>query len=95
MAVACLTPVLAADSAKNADSIWVERLEQEREWRSEGLALIPHRSNYFLPITYNTTPHPTSNNAAQHKEVKYQLSVKVLILDGLFKRDSPSGSGSS
>jgi len=52
------------------------------------VALFPHRPNYLFPITYNTSPHATASHHAQHKEAKFQLSFKVLLLDQLFRRDA-------
>lgn len=65
-------------------SPWQRHAEREKEWRAQGLVLLPHQSNYFFPFTYNTSPHASSTNEAQYKEAKYQFSVKVLILDQVF-----------
>ena len=59
---------------------------QEEEWMAQGVPLLPHRANYFFPFAYNTNPHSTSNHRAQHKEAKFQLSFKILLLDKLFFR---------
>lgn len=69
-------------------SPWERRFNQESEWRREGLALVPYRLNYFLPLTYNTSPHATSTHSAQNKEAKFQISLKVLLADELFDRDA-------
>jgi len=72
----------------HAESVWEERATQEQRWREEGLSMIPHQLNYFFPFTYNTTPHSTSDHPEQHKEAKYQISFKVLLMKDLFKSNA-------
>lgn len=69
-------------------STWEKRFEQERRWHRQGSVFIPYRSNYIMPWTYNTTPHPTSTHNSQHQEAKFQLSFKILIMEGLFDREA-------
>ncbi len=81
IAATSYSPAMADDDP----SPWERQAEQERLWRSEGLPLIPHRLNYFLPATYNTSPHPSSAYKAANTEAKFQLSVKVLLLNNMFR----------
>jgi phospholipase A1 len=67
---------------------WQRRSALEEKWRSEGLTLIPHRLNYFLPYTYNTSPHPSSRNREQFHEAKFQISFKVLLMRNLWRSNS-------
>ncbi len=69
-------------------SPWRKRFDQESEWRREGLSLIPYKSNYFLPFTYNTAPHGTSRHRPQHREAKFQFSFKILVLDEILDREA-------
>jgi phospholipase A1 len=82
---------LGAAAAARADdapvSPWERRAEQEQKWRAEGLPLIPHRTNYFFPFTYNTSPHPTSATKAESVEAKFQFSVKVLLWNDIAHSD--------
>jgi phospholipase A1 len=72
----------------DASTLLQDRLEKENHWQQEGLFVLPHRPNYFMPMSYN--PHP--NNAPfspgaslQEIETKFQVSVKVPVADHLFK----------
>ena len=71
-------------AAEAEPSLWDKRSEREADWRRQGLSLVPYRTNYFFPITYNTSPHSSSKNQAQNKEAKFQFSYKVLLADELF-----------
>lgn len=60
--------------------------------RSNRFMLTPHRRNYILPITYKKTPNnaPYVGNNSQltdlkHSEAEFQLSIKILLREGLFK----------
>jgi phospholipase A1 len=80
--------VLAAQGGlgwAETESSWKHRADLEEKWRSEGLTLIPYRLNYFLPVAYNTSPHPSSRNREQHFEAKFQISFKVLLLRQLWR----------
>lgn len=70
------------------ESPWEKRARKEAQWRSEGLSIIPHEISYFLPFTYNTSPHSSSRNNEQYKEAKFQFSVKVLLLNNLLLSNS-------
>lgn len=68
-----------------------QRLEQEQRAKKLRFSILPHKTNYLLPLTYNTSP----NNAAydnpgstQHEldklEVKFQLSIKTPLWEDIF-----------
>lgn len=65
------------------------RIERENESYTNPFSLTPHRQNYLMPLTYNTSP----NNEPIEKvdedyvrtEIKFQLSFKFRILRKIFK----------
>ena len=53
-------------------------------------AVTLHRPNYFLPLTYNAHPNAATYEAAgtptpNDYEAKFQLSIKMLLWDNIFK----------
>ncbi|WP_347330793.1 phospholipase A [Marinimicrobium locisalis] len=67
------------------------RLSMEALNRSNRFLLTPHKRNYLLPVSYqvdrNTAPYEAAGSplaAPQSTEVEFQLSVKILIREGLF-----------
>ena len=66
------------------------RINREDAAQSNRSTLIPHRRNYFMPITYmdepNEEPYLQAGEPAQNldnAEIKFQLSLKVSLLDSL------------
>lgn len=67
------------------------RLSMEALNRSNRFLLTPHKRNYLLPVSYqrnrNTAPYEAADSPLaepQGTEVEFQLSVKILIREGLF-----------
>jgi phospholipase A1 len=66
--------------------------ELEPETRRGEYSISPHRSNYILPYTYNTSPNYAAVRAAdpgkdlKHEEVVFQLSLKVKLWEDIFGR---------
>lgn len=67
------------------------RLNMEALNRANRFLLTPHKRNYLLPVSYqenrNTAPYAeagTSLASQQSTEVEFQLSVKILIREGIF-----------
>lgn len=65
------------------------RIRVERSTRFSSFVLTPHKPNYVLPITYNDNPNNApvdvaSDGELDQHEIKFQLSVKFPIVDGLF-----------
>ncbi|WP_051234760.1 phospholipase A [Marinimicrobium agarilyticum] len=67
------------------------RLSMEALNRANRFLLTPHKRNYLLPVSYqedrNTAPYEAANSplaAPQSTEVEFQLSVKILIREGIF-----------
>jgi phospholipase A1 len=69
-----------------------KRLERETQTELRPWVLTPHKPNYFLPINYNADPHnelyntlPDADNAElDNVEIKFQISLKVPLVIGLF-----------
>ena len=76
-------PAPAGGSAVN------ERLARERESQENPFAILPHKPNYLLPVTYNGTPNPAAfpgdEEHIDNIEVKFQISLKSRILDHIYK----------
>jgi phospholipase A1 len=64
--------------------------ELEPETRRGKYSISPHRSNYILPYTYNSSPNYDAVRAAdpgedlKHEEVVFQLSLKVKLWEDIF-----------
>lgn len=65
------------------------RLRQERELASNPFSFTPHRRNYILPVSYSSNPNQErfeyiqQDTDLQPVEIKFQLSVKVPVMQGL------------
>lgn len=65
----------------------------EKETRRRKFSLVPYRSNYLLPFTYNSSPNEGPVRAADpgarvlREEVQFQLSVKVKLWEDVLGRD--------
>ena len=78
--------------SENPDSLVLERIRREREVKDNRSVLLPHRRNYFLPLTWasqpNNVPFQAVNNGADEfldqLEAQFQLSLKVPLAEGLF-----------
>ena len=76
------------DPNKTADpdqtpSVLEERLAREKQTASNRFVITLYKPNYLLPLTYNSEKN-NANGPLDSKEVKYQLSFKVPLSDGLF-----------
>lgn len=63
------------------------RIALEQFSLNNPFSLLPHRPNYLLPLAYSTDPNPNTQDDSelQPVEVEFQLSMKVVILDGLYR----------
>lgn len=76
----------AAATAAHAEGVVEKRRALERYSHDNPFVLTPHRPNYLLPFVYTTRPDSTSlgeEEHAQHVEVQFQLSLKVLVAENL------------
>jgi phospholipase A1 len=79
-----------------ATPVWADptalenRMAKEARWKEAGLFLLPHRPNYALPLSYNgqpnTAPFPAGTDLEKY-ETKFQISLKVPIIEHLSKLD--------
>ncbi|MGM0613936.1 MAG: phospholipase A [Pseudomonadota bacterium] len=67
-----------------------ERRDLEQASNRNPFAITTHRTNYLLPVSYNSEPNRESfaqidpDDAPNNTELKFQLSVKVGLATGLF-----------
>lgn len=63
------------------------RIAMEQYSLNNPFSLQPHRPNYLLPVAFSTDPNPTNevDNELQPIEVKFQLSLKVVILESVYR----------
>ncbi|MFK0571963.1 phospholipase A [Endozoicomonas sp.] len=70
------------------DNIIEHRVQEEEETRDNRFTLTPHRPNYLLPLSYNKSPNiaPFEQNIKNFSstEIKFQLSVKAPLAEGVF-----------
>jgi phospholipase A1 len=70
-----------------------ELWELDEESRQRKYAVTPYRSNYILPVTYNSTPNQGPIREAdpgkevKHYEVEFQISFKVKLWQDVLARD--------
>ncbi|WP_246506562.1 phospholipase A [Kistimonas asteriae] len=80
--------ITSAASDENTDSLLEQRVQQEERTQNKLFVLTPHRQNYFLPISYNSNPNSKPFDASEDDfdstEVKFQLSLKVPVAQGVF-----------
>ena len=67
-----------------------QRMRHEKESRHSRFAILPHRTNYLLPIAYNSSPNSAVytgisgvDEQLDNLEVKYQISIKTPIWDNI------------
>lgn len=62
-----------------------KRIMIERKTRYHSFVLTPHKPNYILPLSYNSSPNQASFDQYNHEmdyiEIKFQFSVKFPIVD--------------
>lgn len=68
-----------------------QRIEQEQKAKDLRFSILPHKTNYLLPVTNNSTPNngvyastPDGNEHLNTLEVKFQLSIKTLLWENIF-----------
>jgi outer membrane phospholipase A len=80
-------PTGSAPVAK-APSAIDKRLRLEKNVDNNPFGLVPHKPNYILPITYNDSPNQEPFADEEHdldeEEMKFQLSLKVLMIKQVF-----------
>jgi len=70
------------DETLQDTSLIYKRMQEELKAYDNTFALVPHKINYILPLTYQDTPNDTpysDNRNLMHSEVKFQVSFKVPV----------------
>ena len=85
------------DRLAEREKVYAQRTFMERQWdlvpheEKRTFVLRPHRANYFLVATYNSSPNeylPLENEEeakAQDTEAKFQISFKAKAWENLFR----------
>ncbi|WP_251358101.1 phospholipase A [Kangiella sp. TOML190] len=78
------------EAAKEESHLVKSRMRQEYRARNNRFAILPHKPNYILPVSYNDSPNedvlnlPDDGRELDEIEVKFQVSFKTPIWDGIF-----------
>lgn len=75
----------AAEDSVLESSALEQRLRHENQAKRSRFSLLPHKPNYLLPVTYNTSPGRGDASSVGEEldpvEVKFQISLKTPILE--------------
>lgn len=82
----------ASETPKKTDSLVDERIKDELATSELPFVITPHKVNYILPITYNSTPNeePFKEEIEKHSaeidnmEAKFQISFKFPLMYNVF-----------
>jgi phospholipase A1 len=83
----------ARETGGTEPSYLSRKWQLDEETRRRRFAIMPHRQNYVLPITYNFNQEKQAYEAAnpgtkiQDKELKYQLSLKIKLWEDILGKD--------
>jgi phospholipase A1 len=74
------------------EGVVAKRIGYEEAVTNQFFALSPHRLNYVLPVSYNAdsdfSPYGAFGDRFSDTEVKFQVSIKALLADNLWKDSS-------
>ncbi|QUN06505.1 phospholipase A [Shewanella yunxiaonensis] len=84
--------VFAETDANPQPSLVEERVNKELQASDNPFVIMPHKVNYFLPITYSSSPNTTpfaaemeqGDYALDHAEAKFQISFKFPLAYKVF-----------
>lgn len=86
-----LTPPTELQQEMTSESLVANRLDAERATRGNPFVLSPHKQNYVLLASYNAEPNADIYNIPESDfdrwEIKFQLSYKMPVIEGLFGTD--------
>lgn len=80
-------------TGKKAGSYLSRLWELDKESRDTGFPITPYRSNYILPVTYNSTPNQEPiqaddpNKEVKNYEVTFQISFKIKLWQDILDKD--------
>ncbi|AOE50562.1 phospholipase A [Kangiella sediminilitoris] len=83
-----------AEGESEESTLLKKRLRLEYRIRDNRFAIIPHKPNYLLPLTYNRRPNEDSLQATgderevDNTEIKFQVSFKTPFWEEPFGKDS-------
>ena len=84
-------PAEATRLSESLDSALEQRLRQEKQAKRSQFSILPHKTNYLLPVAYNFSPNnglpsgtPGRTEDVTNLEVKFQLSIKVPLWENMF-----------
>jgi len=83
----CALQARTGSGVSSTDSPIRRRIALEQFSVNNPFSLLPHRPNYVLPLAFSTNPNPNTENDSELQpiEVEFQLSLKVVILESLFR----------
>jgi phospholipase A1 len=68
-----------------------QRIARESQLKADGYFILPYRPNYFMPMSYNphpnNAPYPNEPVPLDEIETKFQLSMKVPVIEHLFQEN--------
>ncbi|GAA4362748.1 phospholipase A [Kangiella marina] len=82
------------EEGKEGSALLKKRLRMEYRVRDNRFAIIPHKPNYLLPVTFNNSPNQESlDNAGDERqvdnvEIKFQVSFKTPFWEKPFGENS-------
>ena len=89
--IACAEQARSGAPPGPDNSALEQRVQQEKKTRRYEFSILPHKTNYVLPLAYNTSPNngvyagtTTGNQNPEKLEVKFQLSIKTPLWDNVF-----------
>lgn len=85
------TSLIETQGANQEDSALEQRMKQEKQTTASRFSILPYKTNYLLPVSYNTSPNngldtgsTEGNETIENLEVKFQLSIKTPLWDNIF-----------
>ena len=74
----------------STDSALQQRQQQEQQAKKLQFSILPHRTNYLLPVSYNVSPNngayagmTDNDEQLDNLEVKFQLSLKTALWEDI------------
>ncbi|VAX31095.1 Phospholipase A1 @ Outer membrane phospholipase A [hydrothermal vent metagenome] len=85
-------PGIPLESDTPPPSLFERRMIFEKLSEHNPFVILPHKPTYLLPLTYNTsadgsTFKSVTGDDIQRAEIKFQLSLKILMAQNLFKEN--------